>query len=339
MNYQLRGKAFAVSRRRALGTLAAATAGLVVCRTWAQSLPNKPALVVISMDLEMSRHYPRWGMTEWDYRKGDLDAATKRYAVEAAQRVKSYGGRIHFFALGQTLEQPDVSWLKKLAHDGHPVGNHTYDHINLKARSAQELQFRFRRAPWLIEGQVLPEVIQRNIRMTTRALELRCGIQVQGFRTPGGFSNGLRDRPDLQRMLLELGFRWVSSLYPRHPLGTRGRGPSSQELRAIVAAQKLAQPFLYPTGLVEIPMSPVSDVGAFRSGRWPLEAWLNCLRESLRWVVDQGGVFDFLCHPSCLVVEDPKFQAIELICRFVRQHEPRVRLATLEEVAARVRSG
>ena len=38
-------------------------------------------------------------------------------------------------------------------------------------------------------------------------------------------------------------------------------------------AQEQAQPFAYPDGLVEIPMSPISDVGAFRTlkgGRWVL---------------------------------------------------------------------
>ena len=91
------------------------------------------ALVAISLDLEMSRHYPTWDQTHWDYEKGNLDGATKRYAVEGARRVKAKGGMIHFFALGQTMEQEDVGWLKEIVGQGHPVGNHTYDHVNVKA--------------------------------------------------------------------------------------------------------------------------------------------------------------------------------------------------------------
>ena len=84
----------------------------------------------------MSAEYPTRGMTEWNYRKGDLDADTKKYATAAAKVAKDRGGKIHFFAVGQTLEQEDVGWLKDLAAAGHPVGNHTYDHVYLLAPEA-----------------------------------------------------------------------------------------------------------------------------------------------------------------------------------------------------------
>jgi len=32
-----------------------------------------------------------------------------------------------------------------------------------------------------------------------------------------------------------------------------------------------------------------------------------------------GGAFDFLAHPSCLVVEDPTFEAVKLICDLVKE--------------------
>src|SRR5262245_19813850 len=90
------------------------------------------SLIAITLDLEMSRNFPTWDQTHWDYEKGNLDAATKRYAAEAARRVKAHGGVIHFFALGQTMEQEDVGWLREIVAQGHPVGNHTYDHVNVK---------------------------------------------------------------------------------------------------------------------------------------------------------------------------------------------------------------
>src|SRR5262249_15929876 len=128
-----------------------------------------PALIAITLDLEMSRHYPTWEQTHWDYEKGNLDSATKRYSVEAPPRVKARGGKIHFFAVGQTLEQEDVSWLREIADAGHPIGNHTYDHVNVKATRAEDIQFRFRRAPWLIEGKTPAEVISENIRLGSAA--------------------------------------------------------------------------------------------------------------------------------------------------------------------------
>src|SRR5262245_28884949 len=45
------------------------------------------ALIAITLDLEMSRNFPTWDQTHWDFDKGNLDTATKRYATEAARRV------------------------------------------------------------------------------------------------------------------------------------------------------------------------------------------------------------------------------------------------------------
>ena len=42
------------------------------------------ALIAITLDLEMSRQYPTCDQMHWDYEKGNLDADTKAYAVEAA---------------------------------------------------------------------------------------------------------------------------------------------------------------------------------------------------------------------------------------------------------------
>src|SRR5690349_9883660 len=95
--------------------------------------PPRKALVAITLDLEMSRNFPTWETTHWDYEKGNLNEPTKKYAVEAARRVKAHGGRLHFFAVGQVFEQPSVDWLKEIVRAGHPVGNHTYDHVNVKA--------------------------------------------------------------------------------------------------------------------------------------------------------------------------------------------------------------
>src|SRR5436190_22230943 len=159
----------AVTRRR---FLSAASVGAFAAAAGVSALPQKrKALVAITLDLEMSAEYPKRGMTEWNYRKGDLDADTKKYATAAAKVAKDRGGLIHFFAVGRTLEQEDVGWLKDLAAAGHPVGNHTYDHVNLLAAKPEDVQFRFRRAPWLIRGKTLAEVIEDNIATTTLALK------------------------------------------------------------------------------------------------------------------------------------------------------------------------
>ncbi|HJT32920.1 MAG TPA: polysaccharide deacetylase family protein [Pirellulales bacterium] len=321
------------SRRQWLKTAAAITAGAAGLARGDE--PPKRAQIAITFDLEMSRDYPRRGMTHWDYEKGNLDEPTKRYAVEAGRLVKEAGGRMHFFCVGRVLEQPDVEWLKSLAAD-HSIGNHTYDHVNVTAATAEETQFRFRRARWLVAGRSAEEVIADNIRLTRLALKQRAGIDEIGFRTPGGFAEGLAPHPRIQEMLLSLGYRWVSSKYPAHDNMLDGASPPPRVFESILAAQRAAQPFVYPSGLVEVPMSPISDVTAFRSGRWRRADFLEAIRRAVEWAIETKSVFDFLAHPSCLVVEDPEFESVRLICDLVHQAHGGAEIVDLTALAARV---
>jgi peptidoglycan/xylan/chitin deacetylase (PgdA/CDA1 family) len=300
----------------------------------ASSGGHRKAQIAITLDLEMSRNFPRREDLHWDYEKGNLNDATKQYAVDAGQRVKDRGGRIHYFCVGRVLEQPDVTWLQRIAEDGHPIGNHTYDHVNLLAQKPDDLQFRFQRSPWLIEGHTTSEIIQENIRLTTLALKQRIGIDNRGFRTPGGFNTGLNGREDLQQMLLDLGFKWVSSVYPAHANTGPMEQPSDDVYNSIVAAQAKSQPFVYPTGLIEIPMSPISDIGAFRTGQWKLEWFLEAVRRAVVWTIENKAVFDFLAHPSCLGVVDPEFKTIDLICDLVKAAGDAAEIADLDQIAA-----
>ncbi len=297
------------------------------------------AKIAITLDLEMARNFPNWEDTHWDYEKGNLDKAAKEYSVQAGDLVRQRGGRIHYFCVGSVLEQEDVGWLAKLAADGHPIGNHTYDHVYLLASQPSQIQFRFERSPWLIAGQEISDVIRENIRLTSLALQDRLGIENRGFRTPGGFANGLNDREDLQEMLLDLGFTWVSSKYPVHKNSEPKIEPGEEVYESIVAAQREAQPFAYPTGLIEVPMSPISDIGGFRNGRWRLEWFLEAIRRAVAWTIEHRAVFDFLAHPSCLGVVDPEYRTLNLICDMVEQSAGRAELVDLDYIAAAYSSG
>src|SRR5687768_12360803 len=114
-----------VSRRRFLATTAAAAAASAGCLSaggvaaraadtgaaaaaGAGDGAEAKALIAITLDLEMARNFPKWEDGRWDYEKGNLDDATKAYAVEAARRVKARGGVIHFFLVARALEQENV---------------------------------------------------------------------------------------------------------------------------------------------------------------------------------------------------------------------------------------
>ena len=293
------------------------------------------------------RHHPRPGdvrrVPEARHDRVELPQGRPRRGHQAStpsrrrRSSKDRGGLIHFFALGQTLEQADVGWLKDLAAAGHPVGNHTYDHVNVKAAKPEDVQFRFRRAPWLVRNRPVAEVIEDNVATTTLALKERCGITAQGFRTPGGFPDGLK-RPagppeDAPAAGVHLGQLALPGPQVRHPEAAARR----RRVRRHRAAQAAAQPFAYPSGLVEVPMSPISDVTAFRTHYWKLDWFLKAVRLAVEQAIRTGAAFDFLAHPSCLVVEDPTFEAVKLICDLVRDAGDRAAVADLGTIAARAR--
>jgi peptidoglycan/xylan/chitin deacetylase (PgdA/CDA1 family) len=318
---------------------AAALAGTQSLTAAEPPTPNKrKAQIAITLDLEMSRNFPVWEEMRWDYEKGNLNDESKAYTVEACRRVKSHGGVLHTFCVARVCEQENVDWLRGIAQAGHPIGNHTYDHVNVRATELEDVQFRFRRAPWLAGGRTAAELIRENIRLANEAIKTRIGVPPAGFRTPGGFNDGLSGRDDLQRMLLDLGFTWVSSQYLAHPVGEPMQKPTAAALEAIVATQVKSQPLVYPTGLVEVPMSPISDIGAFRTGRWKLEWFKDAIRLGVQWAIDHGAAYDFLAHPSCLYVTDPKFETIEMICEMVSQAGDRAELVSVDTLAGRAKS-
>ena len=199
----------------------------------------------------------------------------------------------------------------------------------------EDIQFRFQRAPWLIEGRLPADVIRDNVRLATAAMKTRLGRAPIGFRTPGGFQDGLRHRPDARAILREQGFSWVGSLYPAHEVPRPSEEPGASLYESLVAAQAKAQPFIYPDGLIEVPMSPISDIGAFRTGRWRLDWFLRAVRLGVEWAIENRATFDFLGHPSCLYVTDPEFRTIDLICELVRNAGNRAPIVGLDSLADR----
>jgi peptidoglycan/xylan/chitin deacetylase (PgdA/CDA1 family) len=245
---------------------------------------------------------------------------------------------MHFFALGQSFEQQNIDWLREVVREGHPVGNHTYDHINVKATKPEEMQFLYQRAPWLVQGKTAREVIIDNVRLTSLAFQERLGIKPAGLRTPGGFPNALDDRPDLQELFLSLGFPWVSAKYPAHAMNKPGEAPAAEVFQNILRAQPAAQPYTYANGLIEISRSPTSDINAFRTGLWKLDQYLKAIRLGLEWAIENSAVYVFLGHPSCLLVADPRMEALQLVCKLVDEAKGRAAIVDMDTIATRTRS-
>lgn len=336
-----------ISRRQFLaGSTAAVTGFSTISQLIANEEQNDPAdddnkaLIAITYDLEMSAGYPVKGKPRtaypWDHQKGNLNEETKQYTVKSCRIVKEAGGVLHSFLVGQVLEHKDVDWLKAIIKEGHPIGNHTYDHVRVTAKNLTNIQYRFQRAPWLIAGKTTEEVISENIRLCELAMQQRLGIKPNGFRTPYAFANGIADRVDLQEMLLSLGYTWVSSKYTG-PTKVNRKNPTEADFDAFVTTHKLHQPFVYPTGLIEVPFSPPMDVGVFRSRSWKLEEFLRLIEKSVHWAIENRSTFDFGVHPSVMYVEDPEFKAVKLICNLVKAAGDRAAIVDLDTFARRAK--
>ena len=117
--------------------------------------------------------------------------------------------------------------------------------------------------------------------------------------------------------------------------GTPKEQPGDAVHADIVKAQAAAQPFRYDTGLVEVPMSPVSDAIAFRTHYWKLDWFLKAIRLSVAEAIRTGGAFDFLAHPSDLVAEVLGFETVKLICDLVQDAGDRAAIVDLGTIAAR----
>ena len=206
-------------------------------RCWSgpqRALAKEPgkAQIAITLDLEMSRNFPVWEEMRWDFEKGNLNDETKRYTVEACRRVKNHGGVLHTFAVGRVCEQENVDWLKEIAAAGHPIGNHTYDHVNVLATRAEDIQFRFKRRPVAdrradAAGGDSPRTSGcARWRSKSESVSTRSAFARRAVSPPVSPND-----PTFRRSFLDQGFSWVSCLYPPHPVGEPRQAPTDAGAR------------------------------------------------------------------------------------------------------------
>jgi hypothetical protein len=65
---------------------------------------------------------------------------------------------------------------------------------------------------------------------------------------------------------------------------------------------------------------------------------LKAIRLAVQEAIRTGGCFDFLAHPSCLVVEDPTFETVKLVCALVKDAGERAAVVGLDAMATRAKN-
>lgn len=96
------------------------------------------------------------------------DGPSPQYTPAYLEVLREHGVRATFFMVGrQVKSSPELAAM--IAADGHDIGNHTFDHPNLR--------------------RVSNDTIQQQIQSTNELLEQATGQQVRYFRPPGGNTN------------------------------------------------------------------------------------------------------------------------------------------------------
>lgn len=285
----------------------------------------------LTYDIEMCTNFPYWTAV-WDHRKGAIDGDTRRYVAALADLAADLEAPLQFFVVGAAVAAHDVDYLLRLVQDGHAVGNHTWNHVNVKAKSFEALQVTYRQDSTLARGCAEPlEAITREVRRTSEEITRRLGVAPAGFRTPGGFAGGLADAPEVQELLAAEGFAYVSSDY-RFPI-SGGREAGWDELVAATRwSLETLQPYRYPNGLLEIPMMGVSDIWAFRGRDMERREWLELLEAGVELAAEEGWLYSVLMHPAVQAARDPHLATLRRVIAAARDRGAWI--ATNDAVAA-----
>ena len=108
-------------------------------------------------------------------------------------------------------------------------------------------------APWRAAGLNALECIRREVRQTSAAITEKLGVAPTGFRTPGGFNNGLDDVPEVQDVLAAEGIQYASARF-YYPVDRKQPRPGADVLRrGMETSIDSLRPSRYPNGLPEAP--------------------------------------------------------------------------------------
>ncbi|MBM3477055.1 MAG: hypothetical protein FJX75_27625 [Armatimonadetes bacterium] len=269
-------------------------------------------LTSLTFDIEMCTNFPYW-TDVWDHRKGAIDEQTRLHIGKLADVAQTLGVRFQWFVLGAAVEADDIEYLQRLVAEGHAVGNHTYHHANVKAQRFEDLQVVYNQDPARLQGAATPfDVIADEISSTSDLIEHRLGVRPKGFRTPGGFGNGLQDAPAVQDLLKQHGFAYCSSHYDC-PLPTEKPFEWRVMEQGVGESLRNLQPYRYPNGLLELPMAGISDIHAYRVRDLDRGEFTRLLEHGVEVAARDDLAFSILMHPAVQAGRDPHGETVKRV--------------------------
>ena len=163
---------------------------------------------------------------------GHTPAFLHEYMLRLCDTADQYGVKLHFMQIANGLEDSRVvGYLREILDRGHIVDSHTHTHMLLTTDDV--------------------DALDRDLALANQLFEERLGWKPTILRGPGGYSDGLDGLVPNQEVILKNGFQWVSGRYC-FPLYARGR-------QYAVEASMREAPYVYTTGLIEIPVQGFTD--------------------------------------------------------------------------------
>ncbi len=205
--------------------------------------------------------------------KWQLTPACIQYVRKLMDIADRHSTKVQFFALGHSVEASPDIFSEILARK-HALGQHTYSHLSLNANT----------------NQVMDEVFK-----TQEIFFRKLGLRPIGLRAPGMYSHGIDALQELQGRLKTAGIRYVSTRYDQ--------SRSMEEM----------QPYLLPSGLLEIPSFGYSDRNYTHKLQNTLQAWTSYIRDQVRQACDRKLIYTPDLHPCLEAVLDPQAETLETI--------------------------
>jgi polysaccharide deacetylase family protein (PEP-CTERM system associated) len=237
----------------------------------------------MTIDVEDYFHVEAFASTihreEWDHLPQRVEHNTGRILDVLAESE----AQATFFVLGW-IARRHPALVRRILADGHELASHGSNHMRVDRLS--------------------PEAFRTDVRQSKQILEDSGGVLVRGYRAPT-FSIS-RSSSWAHAVLLEEGYRYSSSVYPRkHDIYGSPGAPRT--------------PFLPIPGFVEVPLTtvgifnidvPASGGGYFRLFPYRLTRWL--LNQAYR---DNRAPAVFYLHPWEVDPDQPRQHQAPLLSR------------------------
>ena len=229
---------------------------------------------------------------------GHLNKDVINYIKILVKIADNYNAKLQFFLEGNTLEDDISPWVE-IIKKGHAVDQHTYSHIHLLNTPIDK-----------VESEILK---------TKELMEHKLEIVNIGLRGPGGYLTGLNNRTDLQQVILKAGIKFVST----HLFVPGGR-TASEKIPPSIESISNSQPYLYETGLPEIPFCGYTDRQFFdvdQGGKGNLEEWIEYLKKAVDFAYEHKLVYALVVHPSTSFKHDPEGKYLKQMLSYCREKE------------------